>query len=160
METIRKATSGDLPVMLTLFEQARGIMRQDGNMTQWPDGTPSPECITSDINAGNSYVIEREGKIVATFAFIMGKDPTYAKIEGAWMNDDPYGTIHRLASGPDSHGIAVACFTFCWGIIPNLRIDTHADNHIMQHCISKFGFKRCGIIHLANGEPRIAYQKI
>ncbi len=145
--------------MLALFDKARVIMRSDGNLTQWPDGTPSVERIIGDIHDGNSYVIEREGEIVATFAFILGEDPTYAVIEGQWLSNEPYGTIHRLASGSDSRGIARTCFEFCWKKIHNLRIDTHADNHIMQHCIDMFGFRQCGIIHIENGEPRIAYQK-
>lgn len=148
--------------MLDLFEQARGIMRSDGNMTQWAGGYPSREVILEDINNGNSYVICREDTIVGTFAFIIGADPTYAIIhEGAWKEDSRlYGTIHRLASGPDSHGIAKECFDYCWEVIDNLRVDTHADNRIMQHCILSAGFEYCGIIHLANGDPRLAFQKL
>jgi hypothetical protein len=30
---------------------------------------------------------------------MIGKDPTYAVIEnGNWLNDEPYGVIHRIAS--------------------------------------------------------------
>jgi len=36
----------------------------------------------------------------------------------------------------------------------NIRIDTHRDNRIMQHVISKYGFTYCGIIYLANGDER------
>ncbi len=32
-----------------------------------------------------------------SFAFILGEDPTYQQIDGAWLNDQPYGTIHRIA---------------------------------------------------------------
>ena len=38
--------------------------------------------------------------------------------------------------------------------------DTHRDNTIMQHLITKHGFTYCGIILLANGDERLAYQKI
>ena len=41
--------------------------------------------------------------------------------------------------------------------INHIRIDTHEDNKIMQRAIARQGFSRCGIIHLANGSPRIAY---
>jgi len=41
----------------------------------------------------------------------------------------------------------------------NIRIDTHRDNAIMQHNIEKHGFTYCGIIYLANGDERLAYQK-
>ena len=42
----------------------------------------------------------------------------------------------------------------------HLRIDTHHDNAIMQHVILKNGFTRCGIIHIASGAERIAFEKI
>lgn len=160
---IRKANVDDIPRMLELCEQARGIMRSDGNMQQWADGYPSEAVLLDDIHKGNSYVISSaDGAVVATFAFIIGEDPTYGAIyDGAWKNDtDTYGTIHRLASGPDSHGVAQECFDYCWSKIPNLRVDTHSDNRIMQHCILKAGFEYCGIIHLLNGDPRFAYQKL
>ena len=30
---------------------------------------------------------------------------------------------------------------------------------IMHHILGKYGFTRCGVIYLANGDPREAYQK-
>ncbi len=42
----------------------------------------------------------------------------------------------------------------------NIRIDTHLDNRIMQHVIKKYGFTYCGIIYLASGDERLAYQLI
>ena len=38
----------------------------------------------------------------------------------------------------------------------SIRVDTHKDNHIMQHNIEKHGFTYCGIINLANGDERLA----
>ena len=49
-------------------------------------------------------------------------------------------------------------FDFCRSNIDEVRIDTHRDNKTMQHVVTKHGFKRCGIIYLENGAPRIAYQ--
>lgn len=49
---------------------------------------------------------------------------------------------------------------FCFAADRNIRMDTHRDNTIMQHCISNDGFAYCGIIYLANGDERLAYQKI
>ena len=42
---------------------------------------------------------------------------------------------------------------------PNLRIDTHQDNKVMQHVVEKHGFTRRGIIYIADGSPRIAYER-
>ena len=161
--TIRKATLADLPRMMELFDAARGIMRRSGNLKQWTGGYPSEEQIRQEIADGNSYVItQADGQVVATFAFILTGEPTYARIDGgAWLDDTrPYGVIHRLASTPDSHGIARTCFDWCYQQLPNLRVDTHRDNHIMQHIIAQNGFTYCGIIYLLNGDERLAYQKI
>lgn len=159
---IRIATYEDIPYIMAICDEAREIMRSDGNMEQWTGGYPQEEVIRNDIGRAAGYVLESNRGIEGYFAFIPGTEQTYLEIEGGeWLEDDsPYCTIHRLASTKSSHGIAEACFTWCWARSHNLRIDTHRDNHIMQHCIEKFGFSYCGIIHLLNGDPRLAYQKI
>ena len=40
-----------------------------------------------------------------------------------------------------------------------LRIDTHADNRIMQRLLLDRGFCHCGTILLKDGSPRLAYFK-
>ena len=39
-------------------------------------------------------------------------------------------------------------------------MEVHADNKIMQHLLEENGFTKCGIIHVEDGTPRIAYQKM
>lgn len=160
MKTIRPSRYEDLPELLTVFDEARQQMRAGGNMRQWPDGRPSAEQIKADIQRGVSYVVEEQGLIVGTFALIPGEEPTYRIIyEGHWLDDtQPYATIHRIAKRHTAHGIFNLCLDFCLRQHSNLRIDTHADNLVMQHLIEARGFSYCGIIHLANGEERLAYQ--
>lgn len=159
---IRQARLEELETLMELFEAGKRIMRKDGNMKQWTGGYPSAEFIATEIRNGNSYVcINEEKKIVGTFAFIKGIDPTYLKIyEGCWLEDTlPYGTIHRLASYEESHGVAEACIEWCYKQVANLRADTHRDNRILQHILTKHNFRYCGIIYLLNGDERLAYQK-
>lgn len=160
--TIRQARPDDVPRMMEVFSEARGIMRSSGNMNQWIGGYPSEELIRNDISRGVSYVVEDGDAIVGAFAFIPGTEPTYLSIyEGEWVDDSlPYATIHRLGSTRDSHGVAEDCFKWSWEHVRNLRIDTHRDNRIMQRCVQKAGFRYCGIIYLENGDERLAYQKI
>ena len=162
MISIRLTRSEDIPALMSVFQEAREQMRADGNLHQWPDTYPSEEKIKEDISRDVSYVIEEEGNIVATFAFIPGIEPTYHIIYGGeWIDDTlPYATIHRIAKRHTAHGIFKLCFDFCLQRCNNLRIDTHADNRIMQHVIQANGFSYCGIIHLANGDERLAYQLI
>lgn len=163
MISIRKTELAEADSLMAIFEQAKRIMRKDGNMKQWTGNYPSRDIVENDIRQGNSYVcMDEKGETVGTFAFIRGDDPTYARIyDGAWLDvTHPYGVIHRLASTEGSRGVAAACLQWCYEQIPNLRADTHRDNRILQHILQKHGFRYCGIIFLANGDERLAYQKI
>lgn len=160
--TIRNATPRDLPAMMRVYACARQFMQETGNATQWGSAYPPEALIAQDIARGQSYVITGEnGDICGVFAFIIGADPTYAVIEdGAWLSDAPYGVIHRIAGNGTAHGIVQQAVAFCRSRTPHLRIDTHADNRVMQHLIAKCGFARCGIIHVRDGSPRIAYEML
>ena len=146
-------------------------MADSGNPTQWGDSYPPQEMLEEDIEYFSGLTIPYvaidndfsvNGCLEAVFAFILGPDPTYAKIEdGQWLNDEvPYGTIHRLASAGDRRGVASEVIAWCLEHCESLRADTHADNKIMQHLLEKNGFARCGIIHVEDGTPRVAYQKL
>ena len=94
------------------------------------------------------------------FYFAVEADPTYQVIEnGAWSSDKPYGVIHRIASN-GAGGIFAAALGFADSQISHLRIDTHHDNKPMQHVVEKHGFQKRGIIYVADGSPRIAYEKV
>ena len=134
-------------------------MVQNGNPHQWVN-RPTEEDIREDIAHGNSYVCQEDHRIVGTFAYILGPDPTYATIyEGEWPDNAPYGVIHRIAGTLGSHGVADTAFSWAFTQCNRLRIDTHADNQIMQALLKKHGFLFCGTILLADGSPRLAYFK-
>ena len=158
---IRLAKTVDLPQMLAVYRIARQFMIDSGNPNQWNAGYPSDELLLQDIEQQQLYVEEIDGAINGVFVLAMGEDPTYAHIEGGeWLSNEPYGTIHRIASNGSSSGFFGRCMAFCESRITHLRVDTHHDNAVMQHLAEKAGFLRCGIIHLPDGSPRIAYEKI
>ena len=158
---IREAHPSDMADIMTVMDAAKKIMRQSGNMYQWGTGYPSETVITADMEKKGGFVVEDSGTIVGYFAFLPSSEPTYDKIyEGDWLDDTkPYHVIHRIASFPDAHGIFSSIMDFCFSHDTNIRIDTHRDNKIMQHNILKHGFTYCGIIYLASGDERLAYQK-
>lgn len=160
---IRKAKYDDIPALMEIFRNARKIMRNSGNMHQWNDSYPSSEIIRKDIDDGNSIVLCDNDRIIATMAFIPGPDPTYAIIhEGEWPDELPYHVIHRIAVCEPGHGAATELLDWAFNQVGNkaaIRIDTHRDNIIMHHILLKYGFTYCGIIYLANGDPRDAYIK-
>ena len=160
--TIRKSTLADLPTILRLRDTAREIMRSYGNTYQWPDGYPPDEKFIKDIECGGSYLmLDEEGTTVGTFALLPSPEVTYNVIyNGQWLDDDPYYVIHRIDSTPDSHGILDALLDYCENHVSNIRIDTHEANVIMRKGLEKHGYQYCGIIHLLNGDERLAFQKV
>jgi len=159
--TIRKSTLADLSVILDLRDQAREIMRSYGNVYQWPDGYPRDDMFLKDIELGGSHVmLDERGEVVGTFALIPSPEVTYNVIyDGQWLDDEPYHVIHRIASTPDSNGVLDALLDYCESQVGNIRIDTHEANVIMRKGLQKHGYQYCGIIHLLNGDERLAFQK-
>lgn len=175
---VRPAAVEDLQAIMAIYDIGRRAMRASGNLSQWINGYPSRQLILDDISAGNCFVIcepsseaedapelERgEGPRAAirgVFMFALGEDPTYAVIEdGEWLNSEPYGVIHRISSDGKTRGILAMAVAFALEHVSNVRIDTHADNAIMQAALAKAGFTRCGIIYCDDGSPRIAFQLV
>lgn len=179
----RKAQRADYPVLMEIFHKARQIMRASGNLDQWNDSYPSQDIILNDIDNGYCVLLcecsETDGKetVIATMSFIPGPDPTYSYIEkgpwdttqsptnGSWIDDRPYYVIHRIAVAEPGHNAAKALLDWGFAYIKendaahSIRIDTHRDNVIMHHILRKYGFDLCGVIYLASGAPRDAYQK-
>ena len=160
MLKIRHSRKEDLEEIQRLFIVARNYMKENGNPTQWKDTRPDIRLVEKDIELGNSYVIEDEQGITGTFAYIPGIEPTYLQIDGAWLDDEPYGTIHRIASDGRNKGIFDAAIAFAAKQGRDIRIDTHGDNRVMQNMLRKLGFIHCGTIHVLEDDyPRLAFEK-
>ena len=158
--SIRPAVISELPQILDIYQKARQFMRDTGNPGQWGDQHPAESILRDDIAKEQLFLCTDDGEILCVFAYIPGNDPTYLTIEGGqWLNDEPYGVIHRMAVSRQGHGIASHCFDWALGQCPNLRIDTHEKNLPMQTALRKSGFTRCGTIYLLSGDPRIAFHK-
>ncbi|MCR4781504.1 MAG: N-acetyltransferase [Lachnospiraceae bacterium] len=179
--TVRLATKNDVPEILWTFAYARDFMKKTDNPTQWGDDWPNEEIVLSDIEKKICYVITEENvalggeEILGVFTMIYGKDidPTYEKIEpvdegeyqadGKWLSDEPYGVIHRLAGNGKAKGVGTTAINFaldnCNG---HVRVDTHANNKVMQKVFLKNGFKLTGLISVGFGEDpwRYAYEYV
>jgi RimJ/RimL family protein N-acetyltransferase len=156
---IRKARMEELAAIDAIYANARAFMRKTGNKEQWAGGYPSKEIIRGDIASERLFVCEEDKRLLGVFYFHQGEDPTYGYIEGKWLNDRPYGVMHRVAVAEQGRGVASFCYDYCVSVCGNLKIDTHRDNLPMQRSLEKNGFIRCGTIYLENGDPRIAFQK-
>lgn len=156
---IRLATIEDLDRIQEIYAYAREVMAKSGNPNQWGNNRPLLDGILDDIKNEKMHLMIEDDKICAVFTFFIGPDPTYAEIDGEWLNDMPYGTIHKVASDGTIKNVVAKIVAFAETKIDNLRIDTHEDNKIMQALVTKQGFKKCGIIITDDGTPRIAYQR-
>lgn len=173
MLEIRKAKIEDLDSIMKVYSRAREFMAQTGNPNQWGNSKPYREWIEYDIEVEKCYVCTEQSvsevsdgncvrdkeNIAAVFYFAIEEDPTYKVIyDGQWLGDNPYGVVHRIASAGTIKGAGEHCLKWAIEQSENLRIDTHKDNVVMQNLLKKLGFQYCGIIHLENGDPRLAFQ--
>ncbi len=182
---IRRAEREDLPRLMELYDAARAFMRRCGNTVQWVGGYPSRELILTGIDAGEQWACVADSAecgqfpscggvadaltsggvvvphIAATFWFAVAPEPTYAQIfDGpGWLDDAPYGVVHRLASDGSAKGTGEFCLGWCLEQCGNIRVDTHADNAVMQNLLRRLGYTRCGVIYIADGTPRDAFHK-
>ncbi|MCR5762074.1 MAG: GNAT family N-acetyltransferase [Treponema sp.] len=162
---IRKSNEQDLARIMEIYAYAREFMVQHGNPNQWgPNKWPPEYLILSDIKDGNSYVcVNDSGRVIGTFFYMYGKDiePTYKNIsDGNWVNESPYGVVHRVASDGSEKGIGSFCINWAYKQCRHLRIDTHGDNKVMQNMLKKLGFVQCGIIYVEEDNfPRLAFEK-
>ena len=159
---IRKATVADLDTLLEIYAIAREFMASYGNTHQWQEGYPSRKILMRDLEADRLFVDEIHGEIEGCFVFFIGEDPSYLQIDGAWLNQDPYGVVHRIASRRRIPHIGEKMMQYCIDQVDTMRIDTHKDNVPMQHCIAKHGYTYCGVVYMVSGDgsPRDAFQKI
>ena len=137
---IRHANPADLDRIMEIYARAQQFMRESGNPTQWSNVYPTRGLIEDDIARQISYVVTDDTeKVQGVFVFVIGKDRTYAVIRGgAWKNDDPYGTIHRIAASGEvpersaigAEGRCVDDLAACGSVLPDQRL---CDLRMLQH---------------------------
>ncbi len=158
---LRKTRESDIPQVMAIIDDAKSYLKSQ-NINQWQDGYPDSDVIRNDIILGRAFVLEDDNRIVATAMLEIAIDPTYITIDGAWLNSDEYLVVHRIAVDSSSKGKGIAKVFLDEAIKyfnpASIKMDTHKDNLSMQRFLKKYGFKYCGVIHLNNNEPRLAYQ--
>lgn len=165
------ATYNHINDILKIYHLAVNHMKEEKNFNQW---TASDEqfidSIRKYIDNNEFYLMIENDEIVAFFAMINGIDETYNIINGKWLNDDSYITIHKIAVKYFQRGIFSKIIEFVENQavktnVNNIRVDTHKDNISMNTSLKNKGFTYCGIISLNkdfNDENalRNAYHKI
>lgn len=161
---IRLARLKDKKEVLKIYKDAQQFIKTY-NSPQWQDGYPNKKSFLHDIKNKQIYVNEIDGLIVGV-ATILDYEPTYEVIDGAWLNNEPYKVIHRIATKIDclGKGYAADFLDYIYKNLKceNIRIDTHKLNEPMIRFLEKNGFLYCGIIYLnqPHDKIRLAYQKV
>ncbi len=167
MYKIEKTQLDELDKVMNIFSQAKAALKRM-NVDQWQNGYPSKEVILSDIHNKISYVLKKDNDIVATAVIFSANEPTYNKIyDGVWLtNEESYCVIHRIAVKDEYKGQNIASYIVSFAEesarknnTASIRVDTHRDNLPMQRMLQKNGFIYCGIIYLADGKERFAFEK-
>ena len=166
---VRPGRSEDVPAIMSIIAGARAFLHNQ-HIDQWQGSYPDQPAVEDDIAAGHSRVLVVDGEVVGMASLIPGPDPYYKFLEGHWTNgtDAPYYAIHRVAIGDGGRGLHLTRPFFTSLIselyrdgVRDVRIDTHAENKIMQHVVMENGFAPRGTVYLDEPVPeRQAYQLV
>lgn len=163
---IRKAKMEDIDQALRLVDAAKAYFKANG-INQWQDGYPNKESLMHDIEQEKGFVLCDENHVIGYCYGAYEHEANYDHIEnGQWLtNSEQYFVIHRVVISDVYKGRGLAAMFINYFIdichkehIHSIRMDTHDDNLSMQRFLTKNGFKQCGRIYLANGDPRIGYE--
>ncbi|SIS57256.1 GNAT family N-acetyltransferase [Salimicrobium flavidum] len=162
----RKTRKDDLPEIMPMIHEAQQKFRAQG-ISQWVDGYPDAETISSDVDKGESYVLADEKEIVASTVISSRQEVTYRTIhEGEWLSDADYLVVHRLVVKEDRKNERLASLLLQKTeeiaedlSIMSIKIDTHEENLPMQNLLKKNSYEYCGVIYLEDGSKRLAYEK-
>lgn len=159
-----------LDAMCRITEQAKAQLKNMG-LDQWQKGYPSKSVWESDIAQQTAWLAVEDDTVLGVFAYQTTPDPSYAVIDGSWLTDTPYASMHRVCVSDEAKGKGVAGTMFRHGFemacaegFRSMRIDTHPDNAPMRRALEKAGFLPCGNIILKggceDGDLRIAFERI
>ena len=131
---------------------------------QWHPEYPTLQTIKDDIEKGIGYVFSDGNDIYGYCCIIVGDEPAYHVIDGAWKTDRPYAVVHRMAFSQQSRGNGLSGNAFALikdfcikNGIDAIRVDTQDENKVMQHILEREGFQYCGLVTF-DGGPKLAYE--
>ena len=153
-----------------ITDEAKAQLKRMG-VDQWQRGYPAREFWLTDIETQRVWIAVEDDKVLGAFLFQTTPDASYGAIDGAWLTDGPYATIHRVcvSDACKGQGVAGKMFAHAFAMareqgFPSVRIDTHEGNLPMQSALKKTGFHFCGGITLASGveagNPRIGFEYV
>lgn len=162
---MRKAVIEDIKNVMEIIKETIVEMHSYGNY-QWDENYPQEKDFLDDIQKGDLFVIEREGKLVG-FVCINKVEPVEYNGLNWSLNDDAM-VVHRMAVNPAyrKNGIGTELMKFADELalknnISYLKTDTYSLNSKMNRLFEKCGYKLVGeMSFLGKEKPFYCYEKV
>ena len=103
---VRKAQSGDLDEVMTLFRAATLAMDAQG-IPQWDEIYPRAEIVQEDIDRAQMHVGLEDGKIAVVFVLEPCHEEDYEPANWQYVVPE-FVVLHRLCVHPDFQGRGIA----------------------------------------------------
>lgn len=151
----RIASLQDLPAIAAIYDDIHSAEEAGPRQVGWIRSIyPTRDTARSAIEAGEMYVLEKNGSVVAAGKINKEQMPAYAQVN--WQHeaeDEQVMVLHTLVVSPKEGGKgygsefvaeyeAMALQNNC----PFLRIDTNAINRRARSMYKKLGYMEAGII--------------
>ncbi|WP_412523870.1 GNAT family N-acetyltransferase [Clostridium sp. JS66] len=162
---MRKAVMEDIKDIMEIIKGTIAEMRTYNN-TQWDENYPQEKDFVNDIQSGELYAAEREGKLVG-FVCINKIEP--AEYDGLnWSLKEDCMIVHRMAVDPNyrRNGIGTELMKFADELalannIRYLKTDTYSINTKMNALFKKCNYDLIGeMSFLGREKPFYCYEKI
>lgn len=161
----RLAANEDLDQMMAMVDQAKASFKARAS-TSGRRGA-GPRGPGRRRSKGTDRVLEEDGRVIGMITLLEGRDPSYAKIDGAWLNITAPMWASTASAWRRAKGAALPPGSF-----PSPRLtaaasgmisaSTPPDNRSMQRALTKAATGPRidpSVGRLEDGELRIAYQK-
>ena len=101
---LRLAQRQEAEMCYQCIEDARAYHRSLG-FVQWHPDYPTQQTILDDIARSIGYAFTDDAGIIGYCCIVIGDEPAYQIIDGAWKTDKPYAVIQRWLSIAGSEGV-------------------------------------------------------
>ena len=163
---IRRASEGDIPAIAAIYDAIHDQEARGEATVGWQRGVyPTAETARAAIEAGDMFVLEEGGAVVASGRINQSQMPAYAEVSWRYpAEDDRVMVLHTLTVDPAARGRGHARqfleFYEAWarqqGCLA-LRIDTNARNAVARAMYAGHGYIESGVIPCVfNGIPGVS----
>ena len=162
---IRRAEAADIPAIDAIYRAIHAMEERGEAAIGWQRGVyPTAETAREAIDAGEMYVLEEGGRIVASGRINHQQMPAYAGVDWRFpAPDDRVLVLHTLTVDPGARGrgYARAFLSFYEDMARRmgcaaLRIDTNEKNAVARAMYAKHGYEERGVVPCVfNGIPGV-----